>query len=82
MSGMFWIALELSILKIGLNIILSLTVKTLEAFTFDRVAESDNTGETGHLARGKMAVVTFYSEDEHSLFIKCLVIFLVSLKSF
>jgi len=41
---MFWIALELSIPKIGLNITLSLTVKKLDAFKFDRVAESDNTG--------------------------------------
>jgi len=40
---MFWIALELSIPKIGLNITLSLTVKKLDAFKFDRVAESDNT---------------------------------------
>jgi len=40
---MFWIALELSIPKIGLNIMLSLTVKKLDAFKFDRVAESDNT---------------------------------------
>jgi len=43
MSGMFWIALELSIPKIGLNIMLSLTVKELNAFKFDGVAESDNT---------------------------------------
>jgi len=41
---MFWIALELSIPKIGLNITLSLTVKNLDAFKFDGVAESDNTG--------------------------------------
>jgi len=44
MSGMFWIALEISIPKIGLNIMLSLTVKKLDAFKFDGVAESDNTG--------------------------------------
>ena len=44
MSGMFWIALELSISKIGLNIMLSLTVKKLDAFRFDGVGESDNTG--------------------------------------
>jgi len=44
MSGMFWIALELSIPKIGLNILLSLTVKKLDAFKFDGVAVSDNTG--------------------------------------
>jgi len=43
MSGMLWIALELSILKIGLHDMLSLTVKKLEAFKFDGVAESDNT---------------------------------------
>ena len=40
---MFWIALELSIPKIGLNIMLSLTVKKLDAFKFDGVAECDNT---------------------------------------
>ena len=43
MSGMFWIALELSIPKIGFNIMLSSTVKKLHAFKFDGVAESDNT---------------------------------------
>ena len=43
MSGMFWIALELSIPEIGFNIMLSLTVKKLNAFKFDGVAESDNT---------------------------------------
>jgi len=45
MSGMFWIALELSIPKIGFNIMLSLSVKKLDAFKFDGVAESDNTDE-------------------------------------
>ena len=35
MSGMFWIALEPSIPKIGFNIILSLTVKELNAFKFE-----------------------------------------------
>jgi len=44
MSGMFWIALELNIPKIGLNTTLSLTVKKLDAFKFDGVAESDNLG--------------------------------------
>jgi len=43
MSGMFWIALELSIRTIGFNIMLSLTVKNLDAFKFDGVAVSDNT---------------------------------------
>jgi len=43
MSGMFWIALELSIPKIGLQIVLSSTGKKLDAFKFDGVAESDNT---------------------------------------
>jgi len=43
MSGMFWIALELSISKIGFNILLSLPVKKLHALKFDGVAESDNT---------------------------------------
>ena len=41
---MFWIALELSIPKIGFNIMLSLLVKKFDAFKFDGVAESDNTG--------------------------------------
>jgi len=41
---MFWIALELSIPKIGLNIKLSLTVKELDAVKFDGVTEYDNTG--------------------------------------
>jgi len=41
---MFWIALELSIPKIGLNIMLSLTGIKLDAFEFDRVVESENTG--------------------------------------
>jgi len=40
---MIWIALELSIPKIGLNIMSSLTVKKLDAFKFDGVAESGNT---------------------------------------
>jgi len=40
---MFWIALEMSIPKIGLNIMLSLTVKKSDAFKFDGVVESDNT---------------------------------------
>jgi len=43
MSGMFWIALELSIPKVGLNITLSLMVKEIDAVKFDGVAESDNT---------------------------------------
>jgi len=43
MSGMFWIALELSIPKIGFNFILSFIIKKLDAFKFDGVAESDNT---------------------------------------
>jgi len=43
MSGMFWIALELSIPKIGFNVMLSLTFKKLDAFKFDEVADSDNT---------------------------------------
>ena len=44
MSGMFWIALELSIPNIVFNVMLSLPVKKLDAFKFDGVAESDNTG--------------------------------------
>jgi len=43
MSGMFWIALELSIPKIGFNIMLSSTVKKLDAFKLDGVVKSDNT---------------------------------------
>ena len=43
MSSIFWIALELSTPKIGFNIMLSSTVKNLDAFKFDGVAESDNT---------------------------------------
>jgi len=39
MSGMFWIALELSIPKLGLNIMLALTFKKLDAFKFDGVAD-------------------------------------------
>jgi len=46
MSDMFWIALEVSIPRIGLNVMLSLMVKKLDAFKFDGVAESDNTQET------------------------------------
>jgi len=44
---MFWIALELSIAKIGLNIMLSITFKELDAVKFDGVAESDNTEMKG-----------------------------------
>jgi len=40
---MFWIALELGFSKTGLNIMLSFTVKKLDAFKFDGVTESDNT---------------------------------------
>ena len=40
---MLWIALDLSIPKVGLNITLSLTVKEIDAVKFDGVAESDNT---------------------------------------
>ena len=43
MLGMFWIALELSIPKIGFNIMLSLTDKKVDVFKFEGVAESDNT---------------------------------------
>jgi len=46
MSDMFWIALELSIPKKRFNIMLSLTAKKLDAFKFDGVADSDNTGAT------------------------------------
>ena len=40
---MFWIALELSIPKVGFNIVLSLTVKKVDGFKFDESAKSDNT---------------------------------------
>jgi len=43
MSDMFWIALEVSIPKIGFYIMSSLTVEKVDAFKFDGVAESDNT---------------------------------------
>jgi len=43
MSGMCWIALELSISKIGFNIRLSLTVKKVDVSKFDGAAKSDNT---------------------------------------
>jgi len=49
MSGMFRIALELSIPKIGLNILLSLPVQKLDAFKLDGVAESDNTASTAFI---------------------------------
>jgi len=51
MLGMFWIALELSIPKIRLKIMLSLTVKKLDAFKFDGVAESDNPAGASILGR-------------------------------
>jgi len=46
---MFWIALELSIPKTGLNIKLSLTVKKLDAFKLDGVAQTDNNGSLNHI---------------------------------
>jgi len=42
---MFWIALEVSIPKIGFNIMLSLKIKKVDVFKFDGAAESDNTAE-------------------------------------
>jgi len=48
MSSRFWIALELSIPKIGFNSMLSLTVKEFNAFKNDGVAESDNTERGEH----------------------------------
>jgi len=39
MSDMFWIALEMSIPKMGFNIVLSLTVKKVDAFKFNGVAK-------------------------------------------
>jgi len=39
---MFWIAFELSIPKQGFNIMSSLTVKKVDVFKFDGVAESHN----------------------------------------
>jgi len=52
MSEMFWIAIELSIPKKGLNIMLSLTVRKLDAFKFDGVAESDNYVKVAYLSLG------------------------------
>ena len=49
---MFWIALELGIPKIGFNIMLSLTVKKLDAFKFDGIVEFDNTATYGNLIKG------------------------------
>jgi len=42
---MFWIALEVSIpiILVGFNIMLTLTVKKVDVFKFDGVAESENT---------------------------------------
>ena len=40
---MLWVALELSIPKVILNIMLYLGVKKLDAFKFGGVAECDNT---------------------------------------
>jgi len=59
MSGMFWVALELSISKMGLNIILSLTVKKLDAFKFDGVAESDNTGSERYISPSRTWISHF-----------------------
>jgi len=56
---MFWIALELSIPKIGLNIMLPLTVKKLDAFKFDGVAESDNTGHDANNFRCYICIVLY-----------------------
>jgi len=56
MSVMFWIALELSIPKTGLNTVLSSTVEKLNAFKFDGVAESDNTVSNLPLIRSEASV--------------------------
>jgi len=52
---MVWIALELSIPKIGLNIMLSSTVKELDVFKFDGVADSDNTTYGSESKQGYVA---------------------------
>jgi len=81
MSGMFWIALELSIPKIGFNIMISWTVKKVDAFKFDGVAVSDNTAWIFDLDRTDLAEnrvlcwfgftaevpVTLYRDDEKAL---------------
>ena len=56
MSGMFWITLEVSIPKIGFNIMLSLTVKKVDLFKFDGVTESDNTAVRGCCRLGEFSV--------------------------
>ena len=67
MSGMFWIALELSIPKIGLNIKLSLTVEKLDAFKFDGVAGSDNTVAAVFQLRSDVTVLYSTLRQSHSL---------------
>jgi len=54
---MFWIALKLSIQKIGLNVMLSLTVNKLDAFKFDGVTESDNNGQAAKRNNGTPLVL-------------------------
>jgi len=67
MSGMFRIALELSIPKIGFNILISLTVKKLDAFKFDEVAESDNTDSNVNSVCGSKFKVVL-NADRRALF--------------
>jgi len=57
---MFWIALELSIPKIGFKIMLSLTVKKEDAFKFDRVAESDDTARANSIVANLESIFITY----------------------
>jgi len=66
MSGMFWIALEMSIPKIGLNVMLSLTVKKLDAFKFDGVGESNNTAENSPTLDDRGTVSGHGPSDTHT----------------
>jgi len=56
---MCWIALELSIPEIGFNIVI-LTVKKLDAFKFDGVAESDNTASLPSFRNGEDSAVLVF----------------------
>ena len=63
MSGMFWIALELSIPIIDFNIMLSLTVKKLDAFKVNGVAESDNTEHSARRRKDRSYYILPLYED-------------------
>ena len=53
MLGMFWIALELSNLMVGLITMLSLLVKNLSAFKFGEVVKSGNARTGGASREGR-----------------------------